>query len=52
MAARLADLGIRRNDALRMVKRSGALNQTTFEECLRVVMEFICPKQARLLGAG
>ncbi|HEV8481815.1 MAG TPA: DUF222 domain-containing protein, partial [Candidatus Eisenbacteria bacterium] len=26
MAARLADLGIRRNDALRMVKRSGALN--------------------------
>lgn len=52
MAARLADLGIRRNDALRMVKRSDALNQTTFEECLRVVLEFICPKQARLLGAG
>jgi len=52
MTARLAALGIRRDDALRMAKRSGALKQTSFEECLRVVLEFICPKEARLLGAG
>jgi len=51
LTARLAALGVRRVDALKVIKRSEALGQATFEACLKVALEFMCPRGLRILGA-
>jgi len=38
-------------DALKVIKRSGALGQATFEACLKVALEFMCPNGIQRLVA-